>query len=194
MRLAVALLFAVLAVPGGAGAQSEPPPDAGVPIVLVVDGAAGRLSVTRLRRTLEAVLGRAIVRPTDASAAGAPSTLTIAFSRPRRWVVRFDEGTAHPSRSLDVSGPALETLVGLAVLVVGEARAAEPASPRGEAAPAPASGTPSVRLVGEIIDPFAGIPVSRIAIAVVGELIDPFARGPAGVRVITSPEVLDPWR
>ena len=192
MRIVVALLLAASVAPSVAAAQDDAVGPTGAAIVLVIDGAAGRLSVPRLRRALEAVLGRPVVRPADERAAAAPATLTIAFASPHRWVVRFDEAGAHPTRTLDVRGPALETLVGLAVDAAAEARrvAHAAASPSGP----PPGPTTIVHLTGEILDPFIGMPVSRIAIAVVGELIDPFAHVGGGVRVITSPEVLDPWR
>lgn len=193
MRLVVALLLAVWARPTLAAAQDDASGPTGAAIVLVIDGAAGRLSVPRLRRALEAVLGRPVVRPADERAGGAPATLTIAFSPPHRWLVRFDESGAHPTRTLDVRGPALETLVGLAIDAAAAARAA--VAPAASVAPSsPPAPSTIVHLTGEILDPFVGMPVSRIAIAVVGELIDPFAHLGGGVRVITSPEVLDPWR
>lgn len=190
MRLVAAILLSALLLPSAAAAQDDAGGPRGEAIVLLVDGASGRLSITRLQRALEAVLGRPIVRPADAGAELASATLTIAFSRPHRWLVRFDEGGAHPTRTLDVRGPALETLVGLAVDAVGEARAGAAAASTTTTSSPPAF----LHLTGEILDPFAGMPVSRIAIAVVGELIDPFAHVAGGVRVITSPEVLDPWR
>jgi len=192
VRFVAAMLLSAMLLSSAAAAQDDVAGPRGAAIVLVVDGAAGRLSITRLQRALEAVLGRPIVRPADAGAESASATLTIAFSRPHRWLVRFDEGGAHPTRTLDVRGPALETLVGLAVDAVGEARAGAAAGSAGSVATAPPPGF--LHLTGEILDPFVGMPISRIAIAVVGELIDPFAHLGGGVRVITSPEVLDPWR
>lgn len=188
------VLLAVLALESSvACAQSEDASPGGAPIILVVDGASGRLSVTRLRRTLEAVLARPVVRPADERAATAGATLTIAFSAPHRWVVRFDEGGAHPTRSMDVRGPALEMLVGLAVDAVGEARTSGAAEPTPVAPPSSASAA-IARMGSEILDPFVGVPVSRVTIAVLGELIDPFSHSGGALRVIGSPEVLDPWR
>jgi hypothetical protein len=187
VRLAFLLALVVAALPSVALAQTED--EMGAPIVLVVDGAGTRLSVTRLSRTLEAVLSRPILRPADDGAADANATLTIAFSRPQHWVVRFDEGGSHPTRTMDVRGPALEMIVGMAIDTVREAeRASAPTPPPTTVAEA------TTRLTGEILDPFVGVPISRITIAVVGELIDPFAHLGGGVRVIGSPEVLDPWR
>jgi hypothetical protein len=188
------MLAWALFAPTMAAAQDDASAPVGAPIVLVLDGADGRLSVARLQRALEAVLGRPILRMADAGAEAASATLTIAFARPHRWLVRFDESGVHPTRTLDVRGPALETLVGLAVDAVGEARASADAAAAPPASPPDALGSPLVHVRGEILDPFAGMPISRIAIAVVGELIDPFAHLGGGVRVITSPEVLDPWR
>jgi hypothetical protein len=187
VRLLVTAALLLSLAPGIAEAQDDE--ETGEPIVLVVDGAGSRLSVARLVRTLEAVLSRPILRPADDGAADATATLTVAFSGPRHWVVRFDEGGSHPSRSMDVRGPALEMIVGMAIDAVREGESATSAPP-----PPATAAEATARLTGEILDPFVGMPISRITIAVVGELIDPFSHLGGGVRVIGSPEVLDPWR
>lgn len=184
------------------------------PIVLSVDGAAARLSVTRLRRALSAVLGRPVLRITEEGAGDATAALSMAFVAPRSWIVRLDAGTTHVSRTIEVRGPALETLVGVAVdLIRSSARedraASRPGSedalardtsrrgsvdaPRSVVAEPWGADAPIV-IAPEILDPFAGMPITRISIAAVGELLDPFAAVGSILRVASSPEVLDPWR
>jgi hypothetical protein len=198
MRLALWWSWGALASVGTttvAAAQSDPGPA----LVLVVEGAAGRLSVARLRRALGAVLDRHVVRVTDAEAEAAPLRLTIAFAAPRSWTLVL-EGSERHSRSVDIRGTALETLVGVAVdLVRGAERAGTTrAAPRSAAAPPAALTQPwsseRVDIASEILDPFAGLPVQRVVIAAASELLDPFVAVGSAVRVARSPEVLDPWR
>jgi hypothetical protein len=197
-----------------AQAQASEPDTA--PIVLSVDGAAARLSVTRLRRALSAVLGRPVLRITEEGAGDATGALSMAFVAPRSWIVRLDAGTTHVSRTIEVRGPALETLVGVAVDLIRssahDGHAPSTAVPAtGEGATArdeprdagrghrsvvaePWGADAPIVIATEILDPFAGMPITRIAIAAVGELLDPFAAVGSAVRVASSPEVLDPWR
>lgn len=195
--LAVALFLGTLlgAATEHAAAQDRQP------MVLVVEGAGGRLSVLRLRRALSSVLDRAIVRVTDEGAERATLRMTIAFATPRSWTLLIECGGSRSSRTLDIRGPALETLVGVAVDMV---RSAEGGAPDATTATSTASPPPSgplaspwtgaVAIASEILDPFAGMPISRVAIAAVSDLLDPFAAVGSSVRAARSPEVLDPWR
>lgn len=193
-----------------ARAQEEvsAPCPTGAPLILSVEGATARLSVMRLRRALSAVLGRPMLRMTDGGANEAAGTLSLAFVAPRSWVIRLDAGATHTSRTIEVRGPALETLVGVAVDLIRSLPddAAPPVATSVPASSVPASSVPPRSLVvepwadprvvisSEILDPFAGMPVTRVSIAAVSELLDPFAAVGSSVRVARSPEVLDPWR
>jgi hypothetical protein len=198
----------VVAGPALAMAQGEATsPTEEAPLILSVEGAGARLSVTRLRRALAAVLNRSVLRMTDEGADDATGTLHIAFRGPRSWVVRLDCGSAHDARTIEVRGPALETLVGVAVDLIRSASTAPHAAESTEAAVSGAASPPrhsavlepwteSGRIViaSEILDPFVGMPLSRVALAAVSELLDPFTAMGAAVHVARSPEVLDPWR
>jgi hypothetical protein len=194
--LAVACALALTA--SGASAQETAP--SGSPMVLVVEGAAGRLSVLRLRRALASVLVRPIVRLTDAEAEAASHRLTIAFAAPRSWTLVL-EGPSRVSRTIEIRGPALETLVGVAVDMVRSldapaeprARTERPTEPAASALAHPWTGA-ALTLASEILDPFAGMPLSRVAIAAVSDLLDPFAAVGSSIPVARNPEVLDPWR
>ncbi len=201
--LSATLAFAALVGPTIGHAQESTE----APLVLSVEGAGARLSVTRLRRALGTVLGRPILRMTDAGACDATGTLHIAFSGPRTWILRLDAGTTHAVRTIEVRGPALETLVGVAVdLVRRGAAAGEPAvaSASGGASPDAATprrsvvaepwGDPRLAAASEILDPFEGMPVARVVVFASSELLDPFAAVGASVRAASHPEVLDPWR
>lgn len=201
------------AAPAPSAAQTAAAPAATeAPLILSVEGAGARLSVTRLRRALAAVLNRTVLRMTDDGASTASGTLHIAFRGPRSWVVRLDcatagGGAAHEARTIEVRGPALETLVGVAIDLVRsagtvaapapstshEAVVAHPATPR-SAVVEPWTEGGRVVIASEILDPFVGMPISRVALAAVSELLDPFTAMGASVHVAQSPEVLDPWR
>jgi hypothetical protein len=198
MRLALWWTWGAVAAVGPssvAAAQSDGEPA----MVLVVEGAAGRLSVARLRRALGAVLDRHVVRVTDAEAANAPLRLTIAFAAPRSWTLVL-EGSERRSRTVEIRGTALETLVGISVDMVRSAESAGPdrstTSAAGSASAALTQpwSTERVDIASEILDPFAGLPVQRVIIAAASELLDPFSAVGSSVRVARSPEVLDPWR
>lgn len=205
------VLGALLALASLAGpATSEAQESTEAPLLLSVEGAGARLSVTRLRRALGAALARPILRMTDSGACDATGTLHIAFSGPRSWILRLDAGTTHAVRTIEVRGPALETLVGVAVDLVRRGPAASDAAvasagpTAGAAASPPTSprrsvvaepwGDPRLGAASEILDPFEGMPVARVVVFASSELLDPFAAVGASVRAASHPEVLDPWR
>jgi hypothetical protein len=139
------------------------------PIVLVVDGTHGRISTAHLQRELEVVLERSVLRPEDEAAADARLALVVSFARPHRWTIRLVGGLAPVTRTLDVPGPALEELAALA------AEMFEPG-------------------VSTVEAPFAGPPVPRVSVALHGAILDPFAPSLGPLRVLGTPDVLDPWR
>jgi hypothetical protein len=209
--LGALLALASLAIPASGHAQSTAAATE-APLLLSVEGAGARLSVTRLRRALTAALGRPILRMTDTGACDATGTLHIAFSGPRNWILRLDSGATHAVRTIEVRGPALETLVGVAVDLVHRAGAASdpvvasagstastttaPADPttRRRSVVAEPWGDPRLAAASEILDPFEGMPIARVVVFASSELLDPFSAVGASVNAASHPEVLDPWR
>jgi|GEM_PF-2625832 len=212
--LGALLALASLASPAAGRAQESATAEA--PLLLSVEGAGARLSVTRLRRALTAALGRPILRMTDAGACDATGTLHIAFSGPRNWILRLDAGATHAVRTIEVRGPALETLVGVAVDLVrrgpaasdpvvasaGSTTSSSATTATSDSTPpahrhsvvAEPWGDPRLGAASEILDPFEGMPIARVVVFANSELLDPFAAVGASVRAASHPEVLDPWR
>ena len=119
-------------------------------------------------------------------ATGAAGTLTVAAGTGRRWLVRYDAGGHHATRTRVVERPALLSsgIVELAQLVVAELEVSPRADPAEFA---------YLLWDDEILDPFAGLPrPPRREVAIVSEVLDPFA--PAALRHRDPwAEVIDPW-
>lgn len=167
-------------------------------LVLVLDPGETRLDLARLQTAIERSTGRSVIRMTDERAPTARGRLTIAFSRPNRWVLRYEAGgqVAWVSDRITRSGELRERLATLSrdvVTVVDDrGRPAERPTER------PGSWDDDVihALQDEIIDPFSNDPPrQRRPVTVLwSEVVDPFTdRGArAHVGEVWS-EVLDPW-
>jgi hypothetical protein len=187
-----ALVQSVLVNAAHAQAQAQP---ARPPIVLVIDAGTARISAARIQRALATALARDVVRITDDAATRAAGTLTIAFSAPNRWVVRYESGGTAVTITQRVTRPG--TLTATLTRAATDAITQLEAAPR-EAPPPRAERRRSrdpyiITLADEIIDPFDGLPPpTHRAIHVFSEVIDPFE--PAHRRDWTIwTEVLDPW-
>ena len=186
-RLAITLFAVLVLAPSPSMAQSDL-------LVLVLDPGETRLDQVRLQSAIERSTGRSVIRLTDARAPAARGRLTIAFSRPDRWVLRYEAGgqVAWVSDRITRPGELRERLATLSHDVVNvvddQDRPAERSS----------SWEDDVihALQDEIIDPFSGDPPrQRRPVTVLwSEVVDPFTnRGPrAHVGEVWS-EVLDPW-
>lgn len=190
-----ALLVVGLLVPFVAHAQ---PAAAGhEPVVLVVDGSAHHVSVSELVRSLEVALDRPVVRPTDPVALTTRAMISVAFAPPRRWLVRVETAGAHTSRSVELRASDVPALSRLASEVVLELEATNGHVARTPASPEVVARTPAsseVAYPNDPWDPFAWPIVPRLTIAFVGALVDPFSTVGGPVRVLGTPDVVDPWR
>ena len=219
MRWLVALVLAALAMAPSALAPSRARAQQNL-VVLMVDPGETQMNQARLQTAIERSTHRPIVRMTDDRAPSAHGRLTIAFSRPNRWVLRYEargqvawvsDRIARPGQLRDRLA---ELSRGLVNIIDGE-----PAEPASAAAPATLDRTPrrrvrpgrSVRaetgdpwnndvilaMQDEIVDPFENeAPRRSRPVAVLwSEVINPFAESGAtraSVGALWS-EVLDPW-
>lgn len=188
----LALLSALLLTPT-APAKAQ----ASGAVVLVVDAGASRLNVDVLSRALESALRRPFLRMTDERAPQADARLTIAFSNPNRWVLRY-EAQSQVAWLSDriVRGSLRDRLTELAQHLVSRVESSGPPPTAGTARRG-WSDDLIVALANEIVDPFAGEPPrsSPRPISVLwSEVVDPFRDVPAraAVREVWS-EVIDPW-
>jgi hypothetical protein len=190
----VLLLSVALLAPAAALAQASEG------IVLVVDAGRTRLNVARLTRTLAERIERPLLRMTDEAAREAPGRLTIAFSRPDRWVLRYEchGAVAWVSDRIAEARRMQPRLVSLAIDLVARVDG----SSRVESARRWESGDVILALQNEIVDPFAGEPLPpppEDPIPVLwSEVVDPFRDEPRPRRQRPTPtdlysEVLDPW-
>lgn len=177
-------------------------------IVVVVDPGPTRLNPTALGRAIADATSREVVRMTDERAPSAGGRLTIAFSAPDRWVLRYEARgqVAWVSDRIQRPGTLRARLAELSQNVVarvegGVSPAARDAD-RGTPPRAPARRSSwnddvILALQDEIVDPFADSPRPRRRepISILwSEVVDPFADRPprADIRHVVS-EVLDPW-
>ena len=196
----LALVGALLLAPRVGAAQEDV-------VVLIVDPGETRMSQARLQAAIAEATQRSIIRMTDDRAPGAHGRLTIAFSRPNRWVLRYEARGQVAWVSDRIAGPSrvrqrlAELSRGLVTMVDGQpAPRPSPSAPRA----APASAEPHARwddvilaLQDEIIDPFEGEPPPRERPVTVlwSEVVDPFTdhrATRASVGEVWS-EVMDPW-
>lgn len=176
-------------------------------LVVVVDPGPTRLNPTALGRAIGEATSREVVRMTDERAPSASGRLTIAFSAPDRWVLRYEARgqVAWVSDRIARPGTLRARLAELSQNVVARVDGGSGPAPR-EADRAPAR-SPARRsswnddvilaLQDEIVDPFADTPRPRRRepISILwSEVVDPFADRPprADIRHVFS-EVLDPW-
>jgi hypothetical protein len=168
-------------------------------VVLVVDAGSSRLSQDQLTRALQAALRRRVLRMTDEDAQQAEGRLTIAFSPPNRWVLRYEAlGQVAWLSDRIVRGSLRDRLTELSQHLVSRVE-----STGGGSAAATAERRRAwnddliVALANEIVDPFAGDaprPQPRPISVLWSEVIDPFGDQPPRARVSEVwSEVLDPW-
>lgn len=178
----------LLGIAGSAAAQ-----DSRV-LVLIVDPGSVRMNVESLGQAIQGALERPVVRMTDERAPSARGRLSIAFSSPNRWVLRYEaEGqVAWVSDQITRPGALRSRLVELSRNLVSQVEGS------GEAERHHAwTEDVILALQDEILDPFADSPPAPRArpISVLwSEVVDPFHDDPprAAVREVWS-EVLDPW-
>jgi hypothetical protein len=164
-------------------------------LVLVVDPGPTRVDVGSIGRAIEAATTRTVVRLTDDRAPGAAGRLTIAFSTPDRWVLRYEANGQVGWVSDRIARPAAlrDRLAELSRELVGRVDG-------GAAARRRQAWDEDVILAlqNEIVDPFENDPPrsgrARPVSVLWSEVVDPFTdRAPrAEAREVWS-EVLDPW-
>ncbi|MCZ7679892.1 MAG: hypothetical protein M5U28_14490 [Sandaracinaceae bacterium] len=161
-------------------------------VVLVVDSGTMRVNVDSLGRAISGALSRPVVRMTDDRAQTATGRLTIAFSNPNRWVLRYEANgqVAWVSDRITRPGELRGRLAELSQSLVTRVETAERRSSTwGEDV--------ILALQNEIVDPFADSPEpprSRPVTVLWSEVVDPFRDQPPRAQVgeVWS-EVLDPW-
>lgn len=186
MATALATALLVLAEPAQAQTQDV--------VVLVLDAGSVRVNADAVGRAIAAAIERPVVRMTDERAQSATARLTIAFSSPDRWVLRYEaQGqVAWVSDRIARPGTLRARLAELSQGLV-ERVGGSPATRRREAW----SEDVVLALQSEIVDPFADqppLPRSRPITVLWSEVVDPFRGDPprAQRREVWS-EVLDPW-
>jgi hypothetical protein len=185
---ATALVVALLVLAQPAAAQTEEV------VVLVLDAGSVRVNAEAVGRAIATAIARPVVRMTDERAQTATARLTIAFSTPDRWVLRYESQgqVAWVSDRIARPGVLRARLAELSQGLV-ERVGASPAAQRREAW----SEDVILALQNEIVDPFAdqpALPRARPISVLWSEVVDPF-RGDAPraqPREVWS-EVLDPW-
>lgn len=176
-------------------------------VVLVIDPGQARVNLDALTRAIEGALDhQTVVRMTDERAPQAEGRLTIAFSNPNRWVLRYEaEGqVAWVSDRITRPGELRARLADLSRQLVASV---EGTSGQVDDEPPPVRQTQTQRrrawtediilaLQDEIVDPFENMPRprSRPVSVLWSEVVDPFQDSPprAHAREVWS-EVLDPW-
>lgn len=163
-------------------------------VVLIVDPGSMRLNVDSLGRAIEGALERPVVRMTDERAQTAGGRLSIAFSNPNRWVLRYEaEGqVAWVTDRITHPGTLRARLVELSRDLVSHVETTGTVERR-------RAWTEDVILAlqNEIVDPFANEPApprARPVSVLWSEVVDPFQNDAprAQVQEVWS-EVLDPW-
>ncbi len=184
--LATFALLAALGIAPSASAQ-----DSQRVVVLVVDAGNMRVNVTSLGRAIASALRRPVVRMTDERAQGAAGRLTIAFSDPNRWVLRYEANgqVAWTSDRILRPGELRGRLAELSQDLITRVETRARPSSWGEDV--------ILALQDEIVDPFGDAPEgarSRPVTVLWSEVVDPFSDRPprAQVSEVWS-EVLDPW-
>lgn len=160
-------------------------------VVLVIDAGTMRVNVDSLGRAISGAISRPVVRMTDERAQTAGGRLTIAFSTPNRWVLRYEANgqVAWVSDRITRPGELRGRLAELSQSLVARVETAERRSSWGEDV--------ILALQNEIVDPFGDSPAparSRPVSVLWSEVVDPFRDQPPRAQVgeVWS-EVLDPW-
>ena len=168
-------------------------------LVVIVDPGPTRLNQARLTQSIGRATHREVIRMTDARAPTASGRLTIAFSRPNRWVLRYESGgqVAWVTDRVDRPRELRSRLTELSVSVVSVIDSSVERRPQ----PAASGRWDDVILAlqNEIVDPFADDPPRpprpTTATAMLwSEVVDPFGgRGSRSSSGELWSEVLDPW-
>jgi len=183
-----ALVMTLLALAQPARAQTEEV------VVLVLDAGSVRVNAEAVGRAIATAIARPVVRMTDERAQAATARLTIAFSTPDRWVLRYESQgqVAWVSDRIARPGVLRARLAELSQGLV-ERVGASPAARRREAW----SEDVILALQNEIVDPFADeppLPRARPISVLWSEVVDPFgADSPRSHPREVWSEVLDPW-
>lgn len=184
----MAVVSLVLSLTTSAAAQNDRV------LVLVVDPGSIRINIESLGHAIEGALSRPVVRMTDERAPRAAGRLSIAFSSPNRWVLRYEaEGqVAWVSDRITHPGSLRSRLVELSRSLVSQVETSEGAERHHSW-----SDDVILALQDEILDPFGDSPPAarpRPISVLWSEVVDPFREDPprAQVREVWS-EVLDPW-
>jgi hypothetical protein len=162
-------------------------------VVLVIDAGSMRVNADSIGRAIEGALRRPVVRMTDERAQRATGRLTIAFSNPNRWVLRYEaEGqVAWVSDRILRPGALRSRLVELSQGLVTRLEGSSPERRRAW------NEDVILALQNEIVDPFRDDPPRarpRPITVLWSEVVDPFRDQPARARVTEVwSEVLDPW-
>lgn len=171
---------------------SAAPASAQTPVmVVVVDPGETQINQRALFRAIGGSVDRTVVRMTDERAPSATGRLTIAHSRPDRWVLRYEAHGQVAWVSDRIRQPArIRTRL-------AELSAQVLARVEGEPRERADWDDVIIALQDEIVDPFADDPPrprERRPVTVLwSEVVDPFADGSSrGSRQVWS-EVLDPW-
>ena len=186
LGMALVALSASLVLAPSASAQRRPL------VVLVVDPGPVRVNIASLGHAIEGALERPVVRMTDDRAQSATGRLTIGFSSPNRWVLRYEsEGQVGWVRDRIIRPGLLRRR--LAELSRDLVQRVETA---GAERPSDWGDDVVIALRDEILDPFDDTPPpqARPISVLWSEVVDPFRDEPprAHVRQVWS-EVLDPW-
>lgn len=161
-------------------------------LVVVVDPGPVSLNQRRLHQAIRAATTRTVIRMTDERAPNADGRLTIAYSRPDRWVLRYEAHgqvawTSDRIRSTRALRGRLAELSQNVVQRVDSSNRSDRDAWNNDLI---------LALQNEILDPFEDLPEATYQPITVlwSEVVDPFddhpTRAEAG-RVWS--EVLDPW-
>lgn len=185
------LLVSALALATVAPATAQAQDEARL-LVVVVDPGPVSLNQSRLHQAIRAATTRTVIRMTDERAPNADGRLTIAYSRPDRWVLRYEAHgqVAWTSDRIRSSRALRGRLAELSQSVVQRVDASTPVSRDTW------NDDLILALQNEILDPFQDLPESTYQPVTVlwSEVVDPFVDGPSRAepgRVWS--EVLDPW-
>lgn len=163
-------------------------------LVLVVDPGPTRVNVESLGRAIETATTRTVVRLTDDRAPGAAGRLTIAFSNPDRWVLRYEANGQVGWVSDRIARPNTlrDRLAELSRDLVGRVEGGSEARRRQAW-----DDDVILALQNEIVDPFEDDPPhprARPVTLLWSEVVDPFTdRAPRAEAGEVWSEVLDPW-
>ena len=167
-------------------------------LVLIVDPGPTRLNQGRLTQAIGQATHREVIRMADPRAPSAGGRLTIAFSRPNRWVLRYESRgqVAWVTDRVVRPGHLRDRLTQLSVSVVSVIDGMVERQPQ-PAALSSRWDDVILALQNEIVDPFEDDPprAPRPATAMLwSEVVNPFSgRGSRASSGELWSEVLDPW-